>query len=259
MQDERLVARRPRPARSGRPSAGARRCTGSARCGRPGTAGRRARRRSTAARSRPRTGRSRSAPTRSPRGSSGRSEPRAAQRSSDDGRIPAEMRFESSSSGCPCRKRPRRHHMAAGTPTPEGHYVKRVTLPSGKTIEVVYFESARVEAEQPAPRGAPDARTSTSASSAPPSSSTRSSGKRPAPRTGASRSAAPTASGPRPASSPRTSSTTSTRRLDEGTEQLVSDLKQLMHANMSEEIDRFVDGARRRSSPARRLLAARRR
>jgi hypothetical protein len=29
-------------------------------------------------------------------------------------------------------------------------------------------------------------------------------------------------------------------RLDEGTEQLVSDLRQLMHANMSEEIDRFV-------------------
>jgi hypothetical protein len=28
--------------------------------------------------------------------------------------------------------------------------------------------------------------------------------------------------------------------LDEGTEQLVTDLKQLMHANMSEEIDRFV-------------------
>ena len=39
--------------------------------------------------------------------------------------------------------------MAAGTPTPEGHYVKRVTLPSGKTIDVVYFESARVEAERP--------------------------------------------------------------------------------------------------------------
>ena len=29
-------------------------------------------------------------------------------------------------------------------------------------------------------------------------------------------------------------------RLDEGTEQVVGDLKQLMHANMSEEIDRFV-------------------
>ena len=29
-------------------------------------------------------------------------------------------------------------------------------------------------------------------------------------------------------------------RLDEGTEQVVSDLKQLMHANMSEEIERFV-------------------
>ena len=31
--------------------------------------------------------------------------------------------------------------MAAGTPTPEGHYVKRVVLPSGKTIEVVYADS----------------------------------------------------------------------------------------------------------------------
>ena len=30
-------------------------------------------------------------------------------------------------------------------------------------------------------------------------------------------------------------------RLDEGTEQVVFDLKQLMHANMSEEIDRFVE------------------
>ena len=29
-------------------------------------------------------------------------------------------------------------------------------------------------------------------------------------------------------------------RLDEGTEHVVSDLKQLMHANMSEEIERFV-------------------
>jgi hypothetical protein len=28
--------------------------------------------------------------------------------------------------------------------------------------------------------------------------------------------------------------------LDEGTEQLVMDLKQLMHANMSDEIERFV-------------------
>ncbi|HYH59990.1 MAG TPA: hypothetical protein VD790_12340 [Thermoleophilaceae bacterium] len=37
--------------------------------------------------------------------------------------------------------------MAAGTPSPEGHYVKRVVLPSGKTIEVVYFESARAEAQ----------------------------------------------------------------------------------------------------------------
>src|SRR5687768_10661967 len=30
--------------------------------------------------------------------------------------------------------------MPQGTPTPEGHYVKRVVLPSGKTIDVVYFD-----------------------------------------------------------------------------------------------------------------------
>ena len=38
--------------------------------------------------------------------------------------------------------------MAAGTPTPEGHHVRRVTLPSGKTIELVYFESAEAINEQ---------------------------------------------------------------------------------------------------------------
>ena len=128
--------------------------------------------------------------------------------------------------------------MAAGTPTPEGHYVKRVTLPSGKTIEVVYFESARTVNEQPG-TAAPlrDLHICLECGS---ELVYPIEWEEAGPRTGASRSAAPTASGPRPASSPRTSSIASTSVLDEGTEQLVSDLKQLMHANMSDEIDRFV-------------------
>ena len=39
-------------------------------------------------------------------------------------------------------------------------------------------------------------------------------------------------------------------RLDEGTEQLVTDLKQLMHANMSEEIERFVSALDAEASSA---------
>src|SRR6188508_1239221 len=65
------------------------------------------------------------------------------------------MLNQCSSSASQCRKGPWRTTMPAGTPTPEGHYVKRVTLPSGKTIEVVYFESAKVEAEQAGAAPAP--------------------------------------------------------------------------------------------------------
>ena len=132
--------------------------------------------------------------------------------------------------------------MAAGTPTPEDHYVKRVTLPSGKTIEVVYFESARVEAEQPGIEQAPSR----------------------APRElhicheCSSDLVYPIAWEESDSLSWRVSlrcpncewSATGIfsqdvvdafdERLDGGTEQLVSDLKQLMHANMSDEIDRFV-------------------
>jgi hypothetical protein len=128
--------------------------------------------------------------------------------------------------------------MPAGTPTPEGHYVKRVTLPSGRTIDVVYFESARVEAEQPATaqparelHRCPDC---------------------------ASELVYPIHWDEAGAENWRVSlrcpncewNATGVfsqdvvdnfdERLDEGTEQVVSDLKQLMHANMSEEIDRFV-------------------
>jgi hypothetical protein len=128
--------------------------------------------------------------------------------------------------------------MAAGTPTPEGHYVKRVTLPSGKTIDIVYFESARIEAEQRA-AGATVQELHICADCA-------------------SHLVYPIEweeAGPEnwrvSLRCPNCEWTVTgvfsqdlvdefDEVLDEGTEQLVSDLKQLMHANMSEEIDRFV-------------------
>jgi hypothetical protein len=132
--------------------------------------------------------------------------------------------------------------MPAGTPTPEGHYVKRVTLPSGKTIEVVYFESARIEAEQPVGATAP-------------TRSVRDLHLCPECDSGLVYPVHWEEAG-------RENWRVSLRcpncewyatgvfsqdmvddfdeRLDEGTEQLVYDLKQLMHANMSDEIDRFV-------------------
>ena len=128
--------------------------------------------------------------------------------------------------------------MPQGTPTPEGHYVKRVVLPSGKTIDVVYFdpESARSRALR-----SRSATSSTSAATASRSSSTPPSGRRPARTTGGSRSAAPTASGSVSGVFPQDMVDRFDERLDDGTEQLVTDLRQLMRANMSEEIDRFVE------------------
>ncbi len=132
--------------------------------------------------------------------------------------------------------------MAAGTPTPEGHYVKRVILPSGKTIEVVYFESARIEHEQPAAGSAPS----------------RSGQELHICAECASELVYPThwdEAGPENwrvslrcpncewvATGVFSQDLVDSfdERLDEGTEQLVSDLKRLMHANMSEDIERFV-------------------
>lgn len=132
--------------------------------------------------------------------------------------------------------------MPAGTPTPEDHYVKRVTLPSGKTIEVVYFESARVESEAAGVAPAPN-RTHQDLHICLDCSSEL---------------VYPIEwdeSGPehwRVSLRCPNCEWTATgvfsqdvvdqfdEVLDEGTEQVVTDLKQLMHANMSEEIERFV-------------------
>ena len=132
--------------------------------------------------------------------------------------------------------------MAAGTPTPEDHYVKRVTLPSGKTIEVVYFESARIEIEDP---GLEPARRHP----------TRElhicaecdcelvypiHWEEAGPENWRVSLRCPNCEWHATGIFSQDVVDAFDERLDEGTEQLVSDLKQLMHANMSEEIDRFV-------------------
>jgi hypothetical protein len=131
--------------------------------------------------------------------------------------------------------------MAAGTPTPEGHYVKRVTLPSGRTIDVVYFESARVANEQPGTQPAPSTREQlhicpqcdsdlvypTHWEEAGPES------WRVALR-------CPNCEWAATGVFTQDVVDDFDECLDDGTERLVTDLKQLMHANMSEEIERFV-------------------
>jgi hypothetical protein len=128
--------------------------------------------------------------------------------------------------------------MAAGTPTPEGHYVKRVTLPSGKTIEVVYFESARVEAEHRGTRTPPqDLHVCAECAS---HLVYPIEWEEAGPENWRVSLRCPNCEWTVTGVFPQDLVDDFDEVLDEGTEQLVTDLKQLMHANMSEEIDRFV-------------------
>jgi len=132
--------------------------------------------------------------------------------------------------------------MPAGTPTPEGHYVKRVTLPSGKTIEVVYFESARVEAEQPGLDGAVG-RTHQELHVCAECSSELVypiEWEEAGPESWRVSLRCPNCEWTATGSFPQDVVDEFDERLDEGTEVLVSDLKSLMHSNMTEEIERFV-------------------
>ena len=128
--------------------------------------------------------------------------------------------------------------MAAGTPTPEGHYVKRVTLPSGRTIEVVYFESARATNEQPG--------TATSHTDLHVCVDCASELVYPiaweeaGPENWRVSLRCPNCEWAATGIFSQDLVDAFDEILDEGTEQVVSDLKQLMHANMSEEIERFV-------------------
>lgn len=132
--------------------------------------------------------------------------------------------------------------MAAGTPTPEGHYVKRVTLPSGKTIEVVYFESARIEAEHPGlePAGTRAAHDLHICAECHSELVYPIHWEEAGPENWRVALRCPNCEWTVTGIFSQDLVDVFDERLDEGTEQLVSDLKQLMHANMSEEIDRFV-------------------
>ena len=130
--------------------------------------------------------------------------------------------------------------MAAGTPTPEGHYVKRVILPSGKTIEVVYFESARTEAVQIAPgeeqvRHALHICAECSSNLVYPTE-----WEEAGPENWRVALRCPNCEWSAVGVFPQDLVDRFDEELDHGTEQVVSDLKQLMQANMTEEIDRFV-------------------
>jgi len=136
--------------------------------------------------------------------------------------------------------------MAAGTPPQDGHYVKRVVLPSGKTIEVVYFDATPEDVAQP------------SRSQAAPQAPSRVTTDLHICKQCRSELVYPieweeagpeywrvclrcpncewTASGV----FPQDLVDHFDERLDQGTEQMVGDLKHLMRANMTEEIDRFV-------------------
>ena len=127
-----------------------------------------------------------------------------------------------------------------GERSPHSHHVRRVVLPSGKTIDVVYFEEQAVRERRPR-RPPPRLATCTSAGLLVRASSTRSTGRRRAPGTGRSRCAAPTASGSGPASSTRTRSSTSTRSLDEAPTRWSPTSSASCTVNMQDEIARFVD------------------
>jgi hypothetical protein len=128
--------------------------------------------------------------------------------------------------------------MPAGTPTPEGHYVKRVMLPSGKTIEVVYFESATAVNEQPgtaAPHTDLHVCVECAAKLVYPTE-----WEEAGPENWRVSLRCPNCEWAATGIFSQDVVDAFDERLDQGTEQLVSDLRQLMHANMSEEIERFV-------------------
>ena len=124
-----------------------------------------------------------------------------------------------------------------------GHFTKRVTLPSGKTIEVVYFadEGFLPEPEAPtASAGRRRTRTCTCASSATPSSSIPSSGRRPGPENWSVLLHCPNCDVLREGVFTQENVELFDEELDRGADALARDYKRLMRANMADEIDRFV-------------------
>ena len=125
-------------------------------------------------------------------------------------------------------------------PSENSHYVRRVVLPSGRAIEVVYFDNEAAPADAARRRRQPASSTCTSAPSATAASSTRWNGRRPRRRSGRCCSAAPTASGSDLGVYDQTVVDRFDEELDRGTEALVEDLQRLTQANMEDEIERFT-------------------
>jgi hypothetical protein len=136
--------------------------------------------------------------------------------------------------------------MAAETPTPDGHYVKRVVLPSGKTIEVVYFDSDTPGEES---YGFAEVAPESVASATHPLHICCECSSElvypvewdeAGPECWRVSLRCPNCEWAATGVFPQELVDRFDERLDEGTEQVVADLKKLMHANMSEEIDRFA-------------------
>ena len=126
--------------------------------------------------------------------------------------------------------------MAAGTPTPEGHYVKRVVLPSGKTIDVVYFDPEQpVQGVQESVRHELHICRECDSELVYPTEWDEA-----GPDYWRVALRCPNCEWVVSGVFPQDMVDRFDERLDDGTEQLVTDLRSLMRANMSEEIDRFV-------------------
>ena len=125
------------------------------------------------------------------------------------------------------------------------HYVKRVVLPSGKTIEVVYFKETeacsstrcRVPSSTPPPSRI---RSFTCAWSATPSWSTPSTGTRPGPENWNVLLHCPNCDVYREGIFAQDTVEAFDEELDRGGDALARDYKRLMRANMAEEIERFA-------------------
>ena len=104
----------------------------------------------------------------------------------------------------------RRPHQVMNQPSENSHYVRRVVLPSGREIEVVYFDAQAAPADAAPIVTNPHTRLH-ECPDCDRGSSTRWNGRRPPRRSGRCCSAAPTASGPTSASTTRPSSIASTR------------------------------------------------
>ena len=152
-------------------------------------------------------------------------------------RVSRDVRADVRRQACPRVQVPRpradewRHAGVRKQPAPDHQqYVRKVTLPSGKTIEVISFDDQLAPAQP----------TFTCAPTAPPSSSTRSPGKRPRTRRWEVSLRCPNCEWTVTDIFEEEAIQRFDETLDRGTEALVADLRQLSRANMEDDVERFI-------------------